>query len=172
MGLVDLMPANNLVKSYRIKLFTWKSESCSWCLVVERRESLYWSMVELNLSSTQSSSGSVSPLEISTLPVLANIREDKKKRHTWMLPRWGSRKKNIFNFYELKSKTSSLFNPPTMSVNGLKTPSPPSAFRSGSSLRILEPGKGTIKTKPICLRHFAHHIHECRSFSFAPPPPV
>ena len=88
---------------------------------------------------------------------IALVREQKERKSS---------------FYELKSKTSSLLSPPTMLVNGLKTPSPPSASLSGSSLRILEPGKGLIKTKPICLRHFAHHIHECRSFSFAPPPPV
>ena len=88
---------------------------------------------------------------------IALVREQKKRKSS---------------FYELKSKTSSLLNPPTMLVNGLKTPSPASASLSGSSLRILEPGKDTIKTKPICLRHFDHHIHECRSFSFAPPPPV
>ena len=93
------MPANKMVKSYKIKLFTWKSESCSWCLVVERRERVNRSMAELNLSSTQSSSGlSTSPLEISTLPVLANIREDKKKRHTWILPRWGSRNQDYLHF--------------------------------------------------------------------------
>ena len=81
-------------------------------------------------------------------------------------------KKRKSSFFELKSKTSSLLSPPTMLVNGLKTPSSASAPLSGSSLRILEPGKDTIRTKPICLRHFNHHIHECRSFSFAPPPPV
>ena len=88
------------------------------------------------------------------------------------IPLVREQKKRKSSFYELKSKTSSLLSPPTMLVNGLKTPSPASASLLGSSLRILEPGKDTIKTKPICLRHFNHHIHECRSFSFAPPPPV
>lgn len=94
-----------IVKHFRTKfsntspILTWKSESCSWCLVVDKRDRVNWSMARVSLSSVvaKGSARSFSPEEMSTFSVLANISDDRKKRHTWRYKMFRTKLKYLKN---------------------------------------------------------------------------